>query len=271
MDNKTWWQQHGETVWATVAALIIGVVLGYFYFKLGARPKKVDWFKLNATSILAIPDDQRITFGDLKISIGGVTKTHPNLILVKVINTGAWSVKQEDFDPPIRFTFETGELLRATVISQARESATIKITDVERNACGVQLSALNRREWFDVQFITDSEKPVYPKITGVVIGRREGALRDLAHERIKHQVRWAIIAVLCLCIFVVGVILSNKVTDVNSTQATVSTILGIGGICLAVVSGIIASSGTDWTRLRIKVSRRERATQLVRRALRRPS
>lgn len=243
MNWTQWWSEHGETVWASIAALIIGLAIGYYFYRLTVRPKKVDWLPISASSILQIRADQRPNFADLELTLGGQIISNPNLILLRIVNTGSLPVTQADFDPPITFDFADVPVIRASIHDQVKKSSKVNLEKVTDSCYSLSLSSMNPGQWIDVQFITDTLETTYPIVMGEVIGRGElhnVQLQDTSDYKVLNRVAWGLVAGIFVLAIVFGILGGEGAANLWPPFAWLLYLAFIGGILALIKVGVTA-------------------------------
>ena len=149
-----WFIEHGGALlWGALLGFTGALIVAYVFYRLSIRPKKVDWLPVSATPILRIVAEQRANYQDLRVTLGKVPVENPNLILLRIVNTGTSAMRQEDFDPPIAFDFGEVPVIRASIADRAKKTSTIVLDKVSDSKYSLSVSSLNPGQWIDVQFM----------------------------------------------------------------------------------------------------------------------
>lgn len=176
--ESMWITKHGDSLWSFLGGVLATGVLGYLFYRLAEKPKRLDTFPVTATSILAVPKAERSQLPLAVTSHGNVVKD-PNLVVVRVMNTGKEPVVRGDLERPIEFVFTGSESVFNT-IRRSSPGFEAEITSLPSGNAGfrVDFFCLNGGEWFEVQSVTSGE-PVFPKVSARYAGQTK-PIRDLA-------------------------------------------------------------------------------------------
>jgi hypothetical protein len=178
---STFWELHGETVWASIAAVFITAIVGWAFYWLTVRPKRFSWEIMSINPIIRAPDSARKS---LQVLYDGDKKDSPNVVLMRFGNTGRKSIRPTDFDGPIRLTFDQPTLLSTSTPDVEYGFSYDLVEDMQ----GVQITPrlIKKGEYIDVQFITDG--PLEPPQVDL---RFDGKAQPIAvSDKIKNRMEW---------------------------------------------------------------------------------
>jgi hypothetical protein len=147
---SVFWEQHSETVWASIIAAIIAWTFGYIYYRLAIRRKRFSWEVMSQNRIIRAPDSTRTA---LEVLYGGKKMENPNIVVMRFGNTGWNSIHPTDFDGPITLTFERPLLL--DVGAPPVEHGFLCSRNCVGQVVELKPQLIQRGEYIDLQFITD--------------------------------------------------------------------------------------------------------------------
>jgi len=171
MDWSEWWSRHSETVWATVAALIIAVAVGYYFWLKAEKPKHLGWEVLTSDRIIQV-DEAQLRPQQLKMTFDDIEVKQPNLTIVRVGNSGKKEIRAADFDGDVDITFNEATLKTCTAARWSDDRMIPTLTTYDYIASRVSLSPLllNPGDWIDIQCVTDGPLET-PSITARIAGQ----------------------------------------------------------------------------------------------------
>jgi hypothetical protein len=159
------WERHGETVWASIAAVIITLVIGFIFYWLTVRPKRFGGDVLAQNPIISAPHEAR---GSLEVFFKteeddkGEEKREklesPNLIVVRRGNPGRQNILPTEFDKPISIGFGEARLLSVTQVPIVEDASSDAQKDVEKHRFSYDLT---REPWPKDQTEDDHAKGIH--------------------------------------------------------------------------------------------------------------
>jgi hypothetical protein len=180
VDWTLFWEQHSETVWATLAAVFVTWFFGWFYYWRAERPKRFSWKIVSATPIINSTKSDR---ENLKVLYRGTEVDNPKMIILRFANGGRKTITKDDFDDRVQntITFGAAKLLSAQVVDKADDSVvvTVGVDRTRPNMLFFEPPFLKRGKFFDVQVVTDG--PLYtPEVSTPFDGSMVRLNRDEA-------------------------------------------------------------------------------------------
>ncbi len=192
-----WIDRHGDAIWGGVVGVLATVVVGWIFYRLTVRPRRVDYLPTSAESILAVSQTDR---QDLPIVISmsdGSIITDPNLVVIRVSNNGSREILKNEFVGYLKIQFREANVVYSAIRRKSNEDLEVELVPAASeppHSIAVEIGVFNKREWFEVQFITDG-KVEYPSVTARYAGDI-GKVRDLAAHYQRQTYRFATISIL---------------------------------------------------------------------------
>jgi hypothetical protein len=146
---STFMELHGETVWASIAAVFITAVIGWVFYWLTVRPKRFSWEIMSLNPLISAPDSANLS---LKVLAGDRKMDSPNIMVVRLGNTGRKTIHDKDFDGPINLEFKTDGLISSPLSVKRAFSYGMTVTS---KSFEIFPRLIKSREYIDLQFITD--------------------------------------------------------------------------------------------------------------------
>ena len=172
---------HGETVWASIAAVFITAVIGWLFYWLTVRPKRFSWEVMSLNPLISAPDSADLA---LEVIAGGEKMTNPNIMVIRLGNTGRKSIHEKDFDGPITLKFDTTMLISSDLpVKRGFSYGTVMTSKTEE----ITPRLIKPREYTDLQFITDG--PLEPPEIDVRFDGKAGPIANSV--KIDQRVEWS--------------------------------------------------------------------------------
>ncbi|MDQ0923340.1 hypothetical protein QF038_001848 [Pseudarthrobacter sp. W1I19] len=143
---------------------VLGLVTGFWFYWLSRKPKRFGWQTISKTKIMAHQSEVL----PLQVMYAGREVTSPNILVVRIGNTGKAVIHAADFDGPVKITFGISTLLSFT-FSSSDEGISVAV-EQDLNSLACKLSMLNPGEWVEFQFVTDGPLEV-PEVHARVAGQ----------------------------------------------------------------------------------------------------
>jgi hypothetical protein len=160
--------------------IVLALVTGFWFYWLSRKPKRFGWELITQTRIISA----RSRALPLTVVYDGHEVDSPNIIVVRVGNTGKAELRALDFDGPVMLEFARSRLLSASVSRKRDESITVDFDQTEKSISFTP-TLLNAGEWVEFQFVTDGALEV-PSIHARVAGQA-GRILDVD----KRKRAWA--------------------------------------------------------------------------------
>lgn len=144
---------------------LAGLVTGFIFFWLSRKPKRLGWEIISSTALVSFKGRSL----PLKVVFDGEDVYSPNIVVLRLGNAGKKEIRSEDFDGPVRVSFDKGRLLATSVSNTSVEGITYDLDTSQENEIRIEPKLLNPREWLDIQFVTDGplEEPrVFARVAG---------------------------------------------------------------------------------------------------------
>jgi hypothetical protein len=144
---------------------VLGLITGFWFYWLSRKPKRFGWELISKTRILsrssrALP---------LEVVYDGQEVDSPNIVVLRLGNTGKAEIHAGDFDGPVRIEFGDSRLLSSNVSRKLDESISVDIVQDADKSVSFTPRLLNAGEWVELQFVTDGalETPsVHARVAG---------------------------------------------------------------------------------------------------------
>ena len=131
----------------------------------------------------------------LKVVYDDLEVDSPNIVVLRVGNSGKAEIHGDDFDGPVRIEFNESRLLAASVSRKLDESINIDIVRDGDKSVSFTPRLLNVGEWVELQFVTDGLLEV-PKVHARVAGQNGGSLDvTQARKKVWQPLNWVGLAV----------------------------------------------------------------------------
>jgi phosphate transport system substrate-binding protein len=108
MDWAAWWAAHDEAVITLVIGAVIGAFINWVFFRRAEKPKRLGWEVMSRNAIIKAAGDER---DRLQVLYDGDPVGDPNIIIVRVANTGKREIVEADFPTPIELDFHGANVL----------------------------------------------------------------------------------------------------------------------------------------------------------------
>jgi phosphate transport system substrate-binding protein len=180
VDWVLWWAAHGEAVITLIVGAVIGAFVNWVFFRKSEKPKRLSWEVMSRNAIISADAEERRR---LEVLYDGDPVDDPNIILVRLGNTGKREILEADFPDPIRLDFGAASVLTIQGMESSAPGINARWHRDPNDASIVLLKPqlLNKGEWFDMKFVTDG-KLKKPKIEIRFAGQSAPAA-DLRRKR----------------------------------------------------------------------------------------
>lgn len=171
---------------------ILGLITGVWFFLLSRKPKRFGYQVISKTRILA----HQSRALPLQVVYDGREVSSPNIIVLRVGNTGKAEIRAQDYDGLVEMEFRSSHILSSTVSGQSDDAITVDLGMEGRNAVTFSPPLLNPGEWIELQFVTDGPLEI-PKIHSRVAGQ-SGTASDVEKNRKKvwQSVYWGALGIM---------------------------------------------------------------------------
>jgi len=156
MDWAAWWAAHSEAVITLIVGAAIGAFVNWVFFRKAEKPKRLNWEVMSRNAIISADTEER---GRLKVLYDGNPVNDPNIVIVRLGNTGKREILEADFPDPIRVDFGGASVLTIQDIDRSDPAVKARWSKDHANQSAVLLKPelLNRGEWIEMKFVTDGE------------------------------------------------------------------------------------------------------------------
>jgi hypothetical protein len=234
VDWTLFWEQHSETVWATLAAIVVTLVITWIFYRKAEKPKRLGYAVISKNEIIRAGDDER---ENLQVVYAGAEVKSPNITVVRIGNVGKQAIVDDDFrGDPVKIDFGDAIILSTTLTNQQNSGVSIHGMELsEESAVGVTPVFLNSGEWFDLRFVTDGDL-VNPKVTARFIGETTSIMsaRDMLRRR--RRPASVILATVFIGMFAILLYALNASRS-DYTFPTVAILMGL----FALLGGILTT------------------------------
>jgi hypothetical protein len=108
VDWAAWWIAHGEAVITLIVGAVIGGIINWVFFRRAEKPKRLSWEVMSRNRLISADAEER---GRLEVLHDGDPVDEPNIIIVRLGNTGKREILEADFPYPIRLDFDAARVL----------------------------------------------------------------------------------------------------------------------------------------------------------------
>jgi hypothetical protein len=154
MDWNAWWDAHGETVWASLAAIVITAVISFIFYRKAEKPKRLGWEVRSKSRIINASGNQR---ANLNVVYRDQEVASPNIIVVRVGNVGKRAIPRADIPEPIKITLSDAKLLATEIVETSNPDikASLGVSASDQNVIELEPELFNKGEWLEIQLVTD--------------------------------------------------------------------------------------------------------------------
>lgn len=157
---------------------VVGVVTGFLFYWWSRRPKKFGWQIMNQTPILSTGSGHL----PLKVVFDGQDVSSPYITQVRLGNTGKIELKADDFDGPVRISFNNSVILQVRNSGRSSEAINPALSKpASSKSISFTPTLLNQGEWIEYQLIMDGELET-PEIYARVAGHGSASVDSLAQR-----------------------------------------------------------------------------------------
>jgi len=156
MDFAKWWSDYWQFAVGTAlaaAGILAGVVIAVWQ----RQPKRLDYEVMNDVALLS--RHERALRGKLTVEYNGVRMEAPQIVTVRIRNTGKRGVVDDDYVEPIAISYEMNPPAAVNVVDAslgvAGDLEPIFKLDAVVSVVAFAPALMNPGEWFDVQMISD--------------------------------------------------------------------------------------------------------------------
>jgi hypothetical protein len=180
------WKWLGEQFGNVVG--VLALVTGFWFYWLSRKPKRFGWELISKTRIISKSSRDL----PLTVEYDGLPVESPNIVVVRVGNTGKAELRAQDFDGPVRLEFARSILMSASVSKKLDESITVDFVRAD-DSISFTPTLLNAGEWIEFQFVTNGDLEA-PSIHARVAGQ-DGRVLDV-DKRKRAWEPWAVVGLL---------------------------------------------------------------------------
>jgi len=107
---QTWW-------WLAPTLSVIGLALGFTYFWLGRKPKRI-YYEVAADQALMSRGSKQ-GWADLSVSYAGEIVAEPRIVTIRFRNAGKVELRTDDYEEPLEVVVSRGRVVAAYLVFQA--------------------------------------------------------------------------------------------------------------------------------------------------------
>lgn len=174
---------------------VLGLATGFWFYWLSRKPKRFGYQVISKTRILA---HQSVDL-PLQVVYAGHEVSSPNILVLRLGNTGKAEIRAEDYEGPIKIAFQSSQILSGMVSGKSDDAIDADvISSGAPNAAVFKPVLLNPGEWVDLQFVTDGplEIPsIHSRIAGQTVAVSDA---EKSRKKVWRPVYWGALAVLAL-------------------------------------------------------------------------
>jgi hypothetical protein len=148
------WSQYWDFVLGIIIGGLLGFLANWFFYRKSKKSKRLSWEGLTGNRIIQANASARKNFA---VSYEGSEVKDPNILVIRIGNTGDEVVRSEDFAPDdsIVVDFKPAKLLLLDVVHRSDPNiGNYRLVQNDHDMAYVP-AYLNAGEWLDFQFITD--------------------------------------------------------------------------------------------------------------------
>jgi hypothetical protein len=126
----------------------------------------------------------------VKVMFNNELVDRPNVVRLRIVNTGKTPIKTIDYNRPIEITFKGAKYLQVDAIAGATKEIQQQTVFEELGSSryAFTLDLLKPKEWFELRFVTDGES-AQPSVSSR-IGRQRGPMRLVTHDEDGRRRSW---------------------------------------------------------------------------------
>ena len=168
----------------TIFAALVAVVIARYYWKKGKETKQLGWAPIGITRIVTRPvgdlsEGLALTWRSNDPDAGDIVLKTPYSIKLRIFNDGTRGIPRdcgnhETYDKPLSVNFKSSTCYEATITTASEEvvfldssgspaELPIRVISDPRRCFHIQMPALNRAAWIELQMIADG-KIEYPRV-----------------------------------------------------------------------------------------------------------
>lgn len=166
----SWLSDHAETMVSLVVGALLGIAGNWYFWRLGDKRKQLDWTYLGTAPIVRLNEQDSDSL-PLEVRFNSELVDRPNVVRLRIRNTGTAPITFSDFANPIEVEFQDAVYLRADIVASNPESIQQKVEfeQPRSNSYRFTLNLLDKGEWLELRFITDGDtRP--PEVSARVAG-----------------------------------------------------------------------------------------------------
>jgi hypothetical protein len=227
MDWATFWSRHSETVWASLVAIIITLVITWAFYRKAEKPKQLSWQVITANRLIRATgkDRERLKVVYKNEEDREREVNNPNILVLWIGNTGRKPITKSDFENDISIQFNQSELLSAEVGS-VRDDAIAPNIEIDRdhpNVVWLKPLLLKPREWLELQFLTDGSLQ-YPTIKARFAGKASALDLPGRHSELKLRLFFGGMVLVTVASMTIAMILNRSHIDYVRLASVLSII-----------------------------------------------
>lgn len=161
--SQSWVEQHPfivNTILPGLVFLILGGIITWYFAIRTAGTKTLDYEVISDVRVLR--DVASGLNSKIAVTVDGDTVEQPRFVTVRYRNTGNSEIKEDDFDGGIELADTTG-LKNAKLVHVSNKKMKATESGLMPNL-RFFVESLNRKEFFDVQYLVDGTKRSSPLI-----------------------------------------------------------------------------------------------------------
>jgi hypothetical protein len=154
MDWSAWWAAHGETVWASLAAIVITAVISFIFYRKAEKPKRLGWEVMSKSRIINASRNQR---ANLKVVYKDQEVASPNIVVLRIGSVGKGAIRASDLPEPIKLELHDTKLLATEIVATSNPyvKADLRVSPDDPNLVELEPALFNSDQWLEVQLVTD--------------------------------------------------------------------------------------------------------------------
>lgn len=102
---------------------VLGLITGLWFYLLSRKPKRFGYQVISKTRILA----HQSRALPLQVVYEGREVSSPNIIVLRVGNTGKAEILAQDYDGPVKVEFSSSQILSSTVSGQSDDAIIVDV------------------------------------------------------------------------------------------------------------------------------------------------
>lgn len=189
---ETWWGRHGETVWATLAAIIIALIFGYYFFRKSEKSRDLGYENTVKQPIISIHGNETLLASmKLEVLFNDQLVESPNIVIVRLRNVGKRAIEKSQLTGGVVFQFLKAKVLQVSLSmfeGGITSSEVSSVTDAVTGSIAVYPTLMNPGDASNLIFITNGELD-FPVVTSRIVEGRLLNLTESSNRRNKTATR----------------------------------------------------------------------------------